>query len=49
MQECKKMLLEGGGGGGGADLCGGPTYMYLLRIGGSGGILPHDIVVTCML
>ena len=34
-QGCKKMLSNGGEGGG-AD----PTYMDLLGLGGSGGMLP---------
>ena len=41
--ECqgRKMLLDGGGGG--LTLYSGPTYMYLLGIGGSVGMLPQDI------
>ena len=44
MQGHKKMLLDCGG-----LTCGGPTYMYLLRLGGSGSMLPQDIFVICML
>ena len=35
----KKMLLDGG-----ADHVGGPTY-----VGGSGGMLPQEILLICML